>query len=173
MIVKCNHCGRGIYRKPSDIKKENYCDKNCRYWAKNAKVVCDTCGKEFVKNIKTILSNVFCSRKCTAVFTSARMSKMNEELNPDRMTAETREKVRKGHLRRKRDNGNTYGKTYGKHTHRLVMEKMIGRKLREGEVVHHEDRDKRNNSPENLKLFASQAEHAAWHTKERYPDEKA
>jgi hypothetical protein len=42
---------------------------------------------------------------------------------------------------------------------------MLGRPLLSGEVVHHIDRDKRNNRPENLMVFASQKEHAAWHAK--------
>lgn len=36
--------------------------------------------------------------------------------------------------------------------HRLVMEKMIGRKLLSSEQVHHRDGNKQNNSPENLEL---------------------
>lgn len=43
--------------------------------------------------------------------------------------------------------------------HRLVMEKKIGRCLRPKEVVHHIDRNKRNNSVENLELFSSEFEH--------------
>lgn len=47
--------------------------------------------------------------------------------------------------------------------HRLIMEELLGRKLTEHEVVHHIDGDKLNNDPSNLKLFASQAEHAKHH----------
>ena len=46
--------------------------------------------------------------------------------------------------------------------HRLVMEGMIGRFLLPGEVVHHKDGDKHNNAPENLQLFASNAEHMSF-----------
>ena len=59
--------------------------------------------------------------------------------------------------------GKSYEKTLGVHTHRLVAEKMLGRKLKPGEVVHHIDMDKRNNAPENLRVFKNQAEHALWH----------
>ena len=45
--------------------------------------------------------------------------------------------------------------------HRLVMEEHIGRYLLPGEVVHHKDKDKSNNSIENLELFASNGEHLA------------
>lgn len=43
-----------------------------------------------------------------------------------------------------------------------------------GEVVHHINGDKRDNRPENLRVFSSQAEHARWHKendKEVMPDE--
>lgn len=45
--------------------------------------------------------------------------------------------------------------------HRLVMEQMIGRYLQPGEVVDHRDGDGMNNHPDNLRLFASNAEHLA------------
>lgn len=43
--------------------------------------------------------------------------------------------------------------------HRLVMEHILGRYLLPTEVVHHKDRNKLNNSPDNLELFSSNAEH--------------
>ncbi len=43
--------------------------------------------------------------------------------------------------------------------HRLVMEDMLGRFLSRSEVVHHKDDDTQNNSPDNLELFASNADH--------------
>lgn len=100
----------------------------------------------------------FCSRRC-------HMKVLNAELNPGRMTPETREKLRAARLGT--GEGVTYEKTYGRHTHRVVAEKMLGRKLKPGEVVHHIDGDKRNNAPENLMVFSSQAEHAAWHMAQR------
>ncbi len=43
--------------------------------------------------------------------------------------------------------------------HRLVLESILGRYLRPGEVVDHIDGDTSNNEPSNLRLFASNAEH--------------
>ncbi len=43
--------------------------------------------------------------------------------------------------------------------HRLVMEAVLGRYLQPGEVVHHRNGNQTDNRPENLEVFASNAEH--------------
>ena len=47
--------------------------------------------------------------------------------------------------------------------HVLVAEKKLGRKLKCGEVVHHIDANKKNNDESNLIVFASNADHSAFH----------
>ena len=49
--------------------------------------------------------------------------------------------------------------------HRLVVEKVLGRYLKSFECVHHIDRNKRNNSPENLQVL-TRKEHQLLHYKE-------
>lgn len=127
---------------------------------------CDVCGKDVERVPSQFRKNVLCSKACTYVFNSKRMADLNVELNPTRMTLETRKKVRKSRLGTGK--GESYTKTFGRHTHRIVAEKTIGRKLKKGEVVHHIDENKRNNHPLNLMVFPNQAAHAAWHKNELY-----
>ena len=47
--------------------------------------------------------------------------------------------------------------------HRLVMAEYLQRPLREEEVVHHIDKNIKNNNIENLMLFASEGEHSSYH----------
>lgn len=54
-------------------------------------------------------------------------------------------------------------KDSNKPVHRYMAEKRLGRKLRPGEVVHHIDRDKCNNSKSNLWVFKNRAEHDRIH----------
>lgn len=54
--------------------------------------------------------------------------------------------------------------------HRIVMHNKIGRRLLPGEVVDHIDGDIRNNLPENLRVFASNAEHLRHTLKGKVPN---
>jgi hypothetical protein len=50
--------------------------------------------------------------------------------------------------------------------HRWAAGKKLGRPLKETEVVHHIDRNKKNNNPGNLYVFKSQAAHDRVHKKD-------
>ena len=50
-----------------------------------------------------------------------------------------------------------------KYVHIWIMEIILGRKLRNGEVVHHMNENKLDNHPSNLMLFENQKEHTEWH----------
>lgn len=51
--------------------------------------------------------------------------------------------------------------------HMLVIEKKIGRPLKEGEVIHHIDGNKTNNNPDNLLLFPNSKSHLKFHSLKR------
>lgn len=133
---------------------------------------CDFCGKAFEKYESQMKGKQhhFCSRACLASFRKAggypavkhpHLSEYNRLHNAERMTPEVREKLSRARL----DTGSadTYRKKNGRHEHRTAAEQILGRPLRKGEVVHHINRDKRDNRPENLMIFPNQAEHARWH----------
>lgn len=80
------------------------------------------------------------------------------------------EQARRGRLndgskQRNRGSGKWYRKVGGKHEHRVLMEKKLGRKLLPSEIVHHKNRDKRSNEDDNLEVM-TRAEHIAEHRRE-------
>lgn len=56
----------------------------------------------------------------------------------------------------------SYPKIKGRHAHRVVMEKKLGRKLSPNEIVHHRDENKKNFKLRNLKI-TTRAKHARHH----------
>ena len=144
---------------------------------------CDWCGKDMMKYLKPNQKHYFCSKKCLADFSSKEknpigykdlkdftnmsknLSELNRKLNPTRMTFGVREKLRNKRLNTGK--GKSYAKLYGRHEHRVVAERMLGRKLKKGEIVHHIDGNKRNNVEDNLIVLPSQSEHAKLHMREK------
>lgn len=165
MKIKCDCCGEWFEKRPSAVKAKNYCCKEHRHLAKVTLMKCDNCGKEFEKWNDYVFGHNFCCRECAKAFTNPRMSDYNRQHNPEAVTDSRRQSLRKARLNT--GEGKTYEKTFGRHTHRIVAEQMIGRPLKPGEVVHHINENKRDNRPENLMVFASQADHARWHIMER------
>lgn len=81
------------------------------------------------------------------------------KLSGDPLDVETRKKESKSSVKK----GGYYGVTNKKHRHQHVMEGIIGRKLKRGEIIHHVSLDKLDNSPENLYLCKGQSEHSLIH----------
>lgn len=111
--------------------------------------ICLICGTEFLPQKRSRQkSQKTCSAKCRNIHNGRKSA----------------EKIRAALV--DKGEGKTYRKYHGRHEHRVVMEKKLGRKIKRGEVVHRIDGDKRNNAPENLELFNNQSEHAAMHRRE-------
>lgn len=159
MRVSCTWCGTEHNRKPSDVREVNFCSREC-YWQYKRRnqvvVACEGCGKEVRKppSHARRCARHFCSHKC-------KNRVLNPEKNKNLMTPEVRAKLRRAHLGK--GEGKSYPKFYGRHLHRVVAERKLGRPLRPGEVVHHIDGDIHNNDPDNLVVFSSQSLHAAFH----------
>lgn len=109
---------------------------------------CHHCGASFDRSLEQIrrAKYSFCSVAC-------------KRANPDFRTYAARQN---GDKQRGRGAGKTYRKLNGRHEHRVVMERVLGRALVPGEIVHHKDGNKRNNVPANLEVM-TQSEHARLH----------
>lgn len=155
--VSCAHCGVAFSVKASYVNKARFCSLYCKAESErrhppNTHRPCVVCGTVF-KPTRKRGSARFCSKRCQFTITKP----LDHNARVSRSTAQKR-----GDKQRGRGEQKTYTKRAGRHEHRLVAERALGRGLRPGEIVHHIDGDKRNNEPGNLQVM-TQAEHMREH----------
>lgn len=126
--------------------------------------VCDTCGKTFSKLAIEMSEHNFCCREHFYLWNSRRVSEYNRTENPmNHKGGVMSSRLKRGEMLRDTGKGKSYRKYLGRHEHRVIAELMLGRPLRKGEIVHHNDGDYRNNNPDNLAVLSSQSEHCRIH----------
>lgn len=119
---------------------------------------CLECSAAFNVTIDREHTAKYCSRKCMGLG----RRRVLPEKHPHWKGG--RSKMLNGYIRVR------VNKTY-RYEHRVVMERVLGRPLRSGEVVHHKDGDRTNNAPKNLEVMRRH-HHDSHETLRRWRDDR-
>ena len=143
MLVTCYRCNKEINKYPLQVRERNFCSNECRlaWWS--------------VWTIKEMNIPGHSAGHKAPHLVAFNKSRKNPMSYPE-IRIKVADKLRD------RGNGKSYRKIHGRHEHRIVAEKKLGRALEKGEIVHHIDCNERNNKPNNLAVM-SRAEHARIH----------
>lgn len=135
----CETCGKAFTVAPARAEKRRFCQWSCYAGSAGVLGSCLHCGSSFRASRRQLIDGrgKFCSHKCS---------------NDHRATGHI---TKYGYLRLS-NNGKFYLE------HRKIAEDMIGRPLKPNEVVHHDDENKLNNDPSNLKVM-TRSEHQKLH----------
>ncbi len=150
IIVKCNSCGKPVQRFPSELRTQTqvHCCRECKYAVGWVTLTCEGCSRAFVRTKSDIAPwtvHHYCSRECA--FRAQRWDK-----HP---TWKGGTIIQNGYVLIRVPNGY-------KRVHVMMAEKVVGRPLRKGEVVHHINCDPSDNRPSNL-LICTVAYHKWLH----------
>ena len=140
-----------------------------------AQLTCERCGKAYERYTSQAATSRFCSRDCLQRWLDANvrtkhkapwLTKLNQE--PGRNAYISRSTAAKrSRIARAKKEPRKYKKLRGRHEHRIVAERVIGRSLSSDELIHHVDEDQRNNDPANLDIGITRRMHQRIHAKLR------
>ena len=153
MNTVCTVCGKRFYAKPSHKAKGwgKYCSKECQYKGQSTgkRLACATCGKVVYKTVtaqkRSISGEFFCSGSCQTVW------------------------------RNKQYSGERHANwTNGKSVYRKIMQRKnvpeICEKCKTDDnrilAVHHKDKNRENNAPDNLIWLCHNCHYLVHHFKE-------
>lgn len=148
---ECQQCGAGYEARS---KLQRFCSQDCSTANVHQRRIrldvvarpCEHCGEPFRPRPES--SGRFCSRPCT--YAGSRGPKSPHWRGGRYVGAE-------GYVRvYAPDHPSAFGHGGYVKEHRLVMEKMLGRRLESQETVHHKNCIKSDNRPENLELWSGQ-----------------
>lgn len=142
VAMKCKVCRAIYYTHDSRLGRSKYCSKECQHKSMVLpRGKCRLCKRPIVPT-KTNPHATFCNRTCSSRWTAKH-----------RPTTKYRVKTYHGYILVRRPEHPQATKRGYIMEHRLVMEKMIGRHLEKGEVVHHKNKNKSDNRKRNLELM--------------------
>jgi len=167
MIKKCLYCSKVINKEPCWTHKyfseRKFCNKDCAalYGMRTrVKQNCLICGKETSTSPSDIKLNrgKLCSPKCRSLWLSQNIRGINHH------NWKGGKYIDQGGYRRLIQIHHPRACCDGYVLeHILIAEKHLNRFLKDGETVHHINKDTSDNRPENLYLFSTGGEHTSFH----------